>query len=143
MIRLPQWEAGLIALLEAAERRPFAYGAWDCALFGAAVIEAVTGEDHGADWRGRYKTEIGYMRRLKAAGHDSLFGPFDVLCPRVAVLQCRRGDLVTDGASIGCMWAGHALFVGGGAEDAGRFEVGLVTRPTHAMRWGWKVGLDG
>ena len=140
MKRLPHWEARLGALLDGARKRPFSFGEWDCALFGAAVIEALTGEDHGAPFRGRYRTVRGYRRALAAEGHADLFGPFDALAPRRAPLLCQRGDIVTDGVSIGCLWSGQALFVGGEAADAGQYEVGLVTMPLAGMLWGWGIG---
>jgi hypothetical protein len=45
MTRLPGWPARLIACVEAARDRPFAWGSHDCCTFAADCIQAVTGED--------------------------------------------------------------------------------------------------
>ena len=137
--RLPDWEPRLVTLLEGAAARPFVLGEWDCALFAAACIEAVTGIDGGATFRGRYKTAIGYQRVLRRAGFADLFTPFDALLgERVSPLFCGRGDIVSDGERVGVMWASGPLFVGGAADDAGH-EVGLVSGGLGALIWGWRV----
>ena len=46
-------------------------GEHDCALFAAGAVEAMTGDDFGADYRGRYKTLAGGYRRLKKLGFES------------------------------------------------------------------------
>lgn len=55
--RLPDWPERLAALVEARRHAPFEWGRHDCALFAADGIEAVTGEQPFADWRGRYASE--------------------------------------------------------------------------------------
>ena len=140
-MRLADWEARLGGLLDAAHDRPFALGEWDCALFGGAVVEALTGVDIGAPYRGRYSTVRGYKRALTAQGHDSIFGPFDAIAERRAPLLCGRGDIVSNGDAVGMMWAGHALFVGAPISLGGTLEdaAGLVAVPVSALRWGWRI----
>lgn len=139
MQRLDDWEARLIAVLEAAQSRPFRLGTWDCALFAAAAVEAQTGFDGGAPFRGRYTTVIGFRRALKRAGFADQFAPFDAaLGARVAPLQAARGDIVSDGERLGVMWAKGPLFVGGEGSDVAH-EIGLVSLPRHVVQWGWRV----
>lgn len=137
--RLPDWEARLLALLDEAAARPFELGRWDCALFGGAAVLAVTGNDIARPYIGKYTTAAGYMRQLKRRGHKDIFGPFDKIAERTGRLACGRGDIVSDGTSIGVMWHGHALFVGGAAGDAGAYQVGLVRVPMAALQWGWRL----
>lgn len=52
--RLPDWRPRLVAYLAEVRTRPFAYGTHDCALFAAGAVEAMTGHDLAAEFRGRY-----------------------------------------------------------------------------------------
>lgn len=131
-MRLPDWETRLCGLLDAARERPFALGAWDCALFGGAVVEALTGVDIAAPYRGRYSTVRGYKRALTAQGHRDIFGPFDTLGERVPLALLRRGDIVSDGSAVGMLWHGCALFV--------RPDAGFERVPLRAVLHGWRIG---
>ncbi len=70
MKRLPDWKPRLMRYLEHAARRPFKEGEHDCALFLAGGVEAMTGEDYAAPYRGRYSTTLGGLRILKKAGFE-------------------------------------------------------------------------
>lgn len=54
LARLPDWRPRLVAYLDGVRARPFAYGQHDCALFAAGAVEAMTGTDLAAEYRGRY-----------------------------------------------------------------------------------------
>lgn len=139
MRRLPDWEPRIIALLEEASDRPFRLGEWDCALFAAAAVEALTGFDGGAAFRGRYRTPAGFLRALKREGFDDIFAPFDAaLGQRITPALLRRGDIVSDGERLGVMWSRGPLFVGGEGSDVAH-EIGLVTQPRAVLRWGWRA----
>jgi hypothetical protein len=145
MSRRADWEPALCAWLDATAARPFAWGSHDCSSFAAECVRVQTGQDFYKPFRGRYTTEIGAMKALRRQGHDSVMGPFDAaLGERLAPLLLGRGDLVSDGVSVGLLWwqgGPVALFVGGEAGDAaGGHAVGLVTRPLADMAFGWKVG---
>jgi hypothetical protein len=47
---------------------PFEYGVCDCTLWAADWVQIVTGRDVAADWRGTYRTALGYRRKVKRAG---------------------------------------------------------------------------
>lgn len=66
----------LLAAMEKLERVPVVYGKSDCLMRLAETVMAMTGVDHGARFRGRYRTETGGYRVLKRAGFD---GPIDYL----------------------------------------------------------------
>ena len=65
LTRRRDWQARLIDYLTAARARRFEPGRHDCALFAAGALEAISGEDPAASFRGRYKTETGGLRVLK------------------------------------------------------------------------------
>ena len=56
MKRREDWQGELDRLLTAARDRPFEWGKWDCCLFVADAIIAVTGEDVAAGLRARYSS---------------------------------------------------------------------------------------
>lgn len=47
---------------------PFAWGSNDCLLFAADAVEACTGLDLAAKWRGQYADAVGAARMLHAGG---------------------------------------------------------------------------
>lgn len=96
-MRVDGWEHRLADLIADAHGLDFAYGSWDCGLFAAAAIRAVTGIDVAEAFRGQYATEAACSQVITAAG--SLL----VLADRVAreygwertrAVQAGRGDIV-------------------------------------------------
>lgn len=69
MNRLNNWRSRIQDLIDARENLSFEYGVNDCALFGADIVEAITGEDHAKEFRGKYKTKIGGLRAIRKAGY--------------------------------------------------------------------------
>lgn len=53
-----------------AERRamPFAWGSHDCCLWAADVVQALTGQDFAAPYRGTYEDATGAARLIKRLG---------------------------------------------------------------------------
>jgi len=66
--RYPDWRTRLSAYLYEVAHKPFQWGEHDCALFAAGAVHAMTGEDFAADYRGKYKTLIGGLRKLRKSG---------------------------------------------------------------------------
>jgi hypothetical protein len=56
MQRKDNARSALIAFLDTQERLPTVFGESDCLLFLAGGVEAMTGEDYAADYRGKYTT---------------------------------------------------------------------------------------
>lgn len=100
-----------LALYERRERR-YAWGTNDCAIFAADMILAETGIDLAAPFRGRYKTQAGSRRILKALGWADVEAMADALLPRRHD-RPRRGDVVLyDGALgpfLGIVWSGGVI----------------------------------
>ncbi|MEO9612641.1 MAG: hypothetical protein ABJG86_09690 [Nitratireductor sp.] len=92
MKRLPDWRARLSAYLDRVKHRPFDEVAFNCGLFPAGAVAAMTGIDFAADYRG-YKTMAGQLRRLRREGfadHAALAGTvFETIHPS----RARLGDL--------------------------------------------------
>lgn len=67
--RQPEWVISLDELIRKNEKTPFKYGDFDCCLFVCDAIQAMTGVDVAADFRGKYQSEIGAAKfMLKFAG---------------------------------------------------------------------------
>lgn len=62
------WEAPLAVYLDQVSARPFAWGRLDCAMFAGDWVTRITGADPIAEFRGRYRTELGCARILKREG---------------------------------------------------------------------------
>ncbi|HEY5054665.1 MAG TPA: hypothetical protein VII58_00805 [Acidobacteriaceae bacterium] len=115
-VRHEPWVTHLHTFLRANAKTPFKWGVWDCSLFCADAIKAMTGIDIASDFRGLYTDEAG----AKAA---------------VEKVTGVTGGTVEDAAAYcaakhGLVEWKHPLFAQRGdlvvLEDAGRVITGLV-----------------
>lgn len=113
MKRLPDWPQRLARAIDERANRPHVWGQNDCALYAADLIAAVTGEDIGAQYRGRYSDEAGAGALLKEIGVDGLAGLADAFLPRMEGSRPRRGDAVLAegryGPFLGIVWSGRII----------------------------------
>lgn len=104
-MRLFDWEARFHAYIGRVAREGFAFGHHDCALFAAGGVEALTGQDPAASWRGRYTTELGGLRHLRRAGFRDHVAHAESLFPALPVTGAMPGDLAVianpDGRNAG------------------------------------------
>lgn len=135
LTRLADWESRLNEFTAERLHRPFEWGAHDCALFGADAVAAITGEDFGTLFRGRYRDAPGAALALREQGGGTLVRTFDRYLRRVPVAHARRGDLAMARGSIGLVMGGFALFVGEGDPESG-----LQRIPRAEWRRAWAVG---
>lgn len=116
----PDWHNRLIAVIRAAEKRPFLWGEHDCCLFAADCAEAMTGDNFADGWRGTYDSETGAKKALLRGG-GSLEKVLDKYLDEVPVKMAQRGDIaVVENAGTRCAGViyGGAVWVPG--------ETGLV-----------------
>lgn len=92
-MRLYDWEARLAQYVARVAREGFLLGRHDCALFAAGGVEAVTGTDPAASWRGAYDTLAGGVRLIRAAGFDDHIAAAEALHPAVPAAMAMPGDL--------------------------------------------------
>ena len=137
--RLPDWEQRLSALVAGNRDRPHAYGQWDCLLWPAAAVKALTGKDLGRGHRGKYRSQASAYRHLQTLGFASPAALLDSLFDEKPVAFAGRGDLVLveseSGEQPGVVVGQAALAVG---EQAGK--EGLTAFPRGAWRKAWAVG---
>ncbi|PYE80809.1 DUF6950 family protein [Pseudoroseicyclus aestuarii] len=112
MERLTDWRPRLAAMIEDARQRPFAYGRWDCALFAAAAIEAMTGTDLARGFRG-YRSRAAGLRAARAKGFEDHVGRFADVLPEIAPVVAGAGDLaVLENTALGIV-QGRLIYVPG------------------------------
>lgn len=134
MTRLADWEERLSAYIASAADRPHVYGEHDCFLHCMAAVEAVTGEDHAAPFRGRYANAAEGAALLREDGTGTLLRFLDKRFARKPIGKAGRGDIVMVGKSIGVCMGAQAVFVG----EEGERE-GLVTIPRGQWGRAWAV----
>ncbi|ARC35930.1 hypothetical protein A6J80_05615 [Paracoccus yeei] len=114
LTRLPDWQARLHAWLGQIDGRPVRPGRHDCCLFGASAVEAQTGVDLAAPWRGRYTTMAGGRRVLRKAGYADHIALMAAHLPEVHPAYACEGDLAVvptpEGPAVG-VFQGSAIYV--------------------------------
>ncbi|MCR3909405.1 hypothetical protein NUK47_11520 [Aeromonas hydrophila] len=132
-MRHPDWQIRIITTIQAASERPFCWGENDCCLFVADVCLAACDKDPAAEYRGRYRTEIG-AKRVLAKTHGDIPAALDAMFERIPVAMAQRGDaLVFDGPqgqTAGVMWAGKVWAM---------TEVGARPIPDAVPQIAWRV----
>lgn len=91
--RLPDWRPRLAQYLSEVARQSFRPGRHDCALFCAGAVEAMTGLDTAADWRGKYRSLKAGGKALAAAGFEDHVALVASMCPQVPPALAQVGDL--------------------------------------------------
>lgn len=112
--RLPDWRSRLIDYLADAARSPFEEGQYDCALFFAGGVQAMTGVDHAEAYRGRYSTTKGGLRILRKDGFDDHIALAAHYLPEKPVAFAAEGDGAViptpDGPALGIV-QGEGVYV--------------------------------
>ncbi|MCF6265226.1 MAG: hypothetical protein L3J57_01620 [Desulfuromusa sp.] len=134
-MRCENWPTVLNDLLEQRRSTPFQWGENDCALFTADVVEALTGVDYAADFRGRYSSVIGSVRSLAKAGHSNIEQAITaVLGEPVEPPFIKRGDV--------CLFAGGEGMTVGicvGVMIVSPAAAGLQWSPMSLAVRGWNL----
>jgi hypothetical protein len=160
LTRQPHWATrGLHAFLLARARAPFVWGANDCALFAADAIEAMTGVDIAADFRGKYHDEASALALIHSITGGSTVADAAAYCAAQhglvewtqpdpgtpgsrlpAPLLARRGDLVVL-PDAGRIIAGVVHLNGRDVAVVG--EAGLKRLPSAGITRAWHVPSGG
>lgn len=93
----------------------FEWGTWDCCIFAADCVLAMTGEDRLVLFRGAYDSKYTAAKALREIGSGTLASTLhDHLGESIAPHRAWRGDLVIHKNNVGICVGTHAYFV---AED--------------------------
>lgn len=136
-LRRRGWERCFNHAIERARSRVFKLGAWDCCIFAADCVNAITGVDPAQDHRGM--TQLQAARTIKAAGGLSAF--VAAMATRAGLVArpvacAQRGDVVLL-AGDGFFDATIAVCVG--AEAVAPGKSGLVFQPMAGARACWHI----
>ena len=129
-MRVEHWPEALAEFIESRRITPFQWGKTDCTLFAADAVEAITGVDPAAQYRGNYSDHKGALRLIKDAGSLSALVPLDSIPPLLA----GRGDVV-----LLDMEGSEALGVHLGRAIAAQGPDGLVFLPVDTIEAAWRV----
>lgn len=136
--RLPDWQPRLAALFAARAAEPFTWGRFDCCLFAADAVQAVTGHDPAADLRGTYSTAAEAVRVLERVG-----GVAGVAIRRAGpVIPAQLAQAGDVGLSL-LDPERPALAVWGGAAWHAAGTIGLATVPASAVVRAWRCTAQG
>jgi hypothetical protein len=133
MVRFPDWPVRLAAFVEARRERAFSWGDSDCCLFVCDGIEAMTGVDPGARWRGLYASEKGARRVLRDNGGVAGIATL-VLGDSVPPALAGRGDVLLIDTP-----AGEALALCLGATIAAQGANGIEFMNPASAKCAWRV----
>lgn len=123
----------LTAFLVEMARQPFQYGEWDCALTLARWVEQLTGSDPAPELRGHYRTRLGWVRIVNAAGG---------LVPLVGGLAERAGLVARPAPQVGDIAvvqsaAGPTGAIWVGTRWVAKTQAGVTGGPAEALAvWG-------
>lgn len=134
MTRRTDWRSALHSYLAANQDTPYSPGTWDCSMFAAGAVEAMTGTDYAADYRGEYETVAEGETLLAADGYADqvalVAAHFDQVPPALA----RVGDIavVEQGGVKGLgIVIGSSVAVVSDTRGIGHLR---LTRATRAFR---------
>jgi len=91
--RQPTWRSALVKCIEARRKTAFRWGTNDCALFAADCIQAMTGTDLAAVYRGRYTSEAGARAILQATGYADVAAVAASMLAEIHPSRAATGDV--------------------------------------------------
>lgn len=137
MKRLPDWPQRLDAVIVEATAKPFRYGAFDCCLFAADAVRAMTGVDPAQSWRGCYRGLRGALQMIRREGDVPAIVTSRLGIAPLEGHAARRGDLVwRPGPPAGYGAVGVCI----GLHCVYPSDRGLAFMPRDEGRLYWMVG---
>lgn len=92
--RKEMWRGAFHTCISQSRRKPFELGVFDCGIFVADVLLALTGFDHAAQFRGRYTTIQEAKRTLRSYGFKNHVDVIAALFPEIHPSEATVGDIV-------------------------------------------------
>lgn len=104
VMRHPDWQKRLTAYLSKVREHPFKYGLWDCALFAAGSVHAMTGTDPMRGFRG-YRSLAEGLRHARSRGVEDHVAGAAAQFEEIPAAMAAPGDIavvpVEGGLSLG------------------------------------------
>lgn len=113
-MKVEQWEEKLNEYLVANRDRAFAWGEWDCCVFAAGAVKAITGDDYMQEFRGKYDDAESANEALTVIGAGDLYRTLvRKFGPAKAPLKGRKGDVaLIEGGALGIVVGSKAICLG-------------------------------
>jgi hypothetical protein len=130
------WEARLHALERRAQGRTYCLGEWDCAIFAAQAVEALTGR-RPAELAGLYHSKAGALRVQRKYGHtlaEAVSAGLGI--PANPPKHARRGDILLRIDAEGVEHLGVCI----GDKGLTLHPEGLNRRPLGDFAAAWRIG---
>lgn len=109
-MRVENWESKLAEYIKESSEKPFKWGSHDCVGFAMGAVRVITGVDHYAPYRNKYKSRAGAVRVLAATGKS-----FEELISHhfieINIKQAGRGDLVFTQGAVGVCCGLNSFFL--------------------------------
>jgi hypothetical protein len=137
-MRFEDWPQRLEEVFVAARARQFQYGQFDCALFAADCVHAITGVDYASALRG-YESKLAAYRIVKQYG--SLEAMITSLLGKEPIhpAHAQRGDVVLASTDLAAGEEGDAIGVVAGVRILCPCGNGLRSFPRSAARLAWRI----
>lgn len=138
-MRVHDWHLRLDAVVEAARKREFKYGDFDCAMFAADCAQAVTGIDPAASVRG-YESKTAAYRIIASYGSMEAMITSLLAQEPIHPSAARRGDFMLGTVDLGPGENGEIIGVCVGSRVAyPSITRGLRLLPRSTARLAWRV----
>lgn len=155
MFRTEKWPEVLQAYLKPVTKEPFRWATFDCCMFAANAVKAMTGEDFAVDFRGQYDDGPSAYEALQRIGAGDVNATMDSLSTRFGweiitnPLRTQRGDIVLlapeccegdprFGGALGICVGTLCLF----ASDVGLKAISTIPNPgTRSVLRAWRIPI--
>lgn len=119
VVRFPDWPKRLNAHINSLRGQEFGWGEFDCVLFAAGAVQAITGWDPIAPWRGQWSDEGSAYRMMEEVGRggraingSALYRAMVyTLGSSIRGQRGKRGDIAYFEGNCGVIVGTHALFL--------------------------------
>lgn len=134
-MRRHNWATHLAIAVETAKSKTFQWGTFDCMLFAADVVYAMTGVDYAKEFRGTYDSEFGAYRLIAAYGSEADLLTRVIGVSSVQSSQGMRGDVVLASLptpTVGVCMGVNCAFLASG-------EKGIIFLPRSVITQVWRI----
>ena len=130
-MRKPDWENELNKYLNTLNKKVFQFGKYDCCIFVADAMLAITGIDHMAEYRNKYTTLDEGNSLLQTVGKRSLYRTLTAKFGKAQKgVYGKKGDVAYHEDCCGLVIGRYAMFIG---------EKGQVIIPIKSVQRIFKV----
>jgi hypothetical protein len=130
--RFFDWEERLAIHIDNCNENTYQLGVWDCALFAADCIKAMTGDDVASDFREKYSDDETMNTVIKESAKGLITLLSKIVGKPCSTYLARRGDIVMDDAGVIGVCVGSMFY--SVSESGGLISMSMQ----HAVR-AWRV----